>query len=255
MRVWQNPVARATVDAAAPNLWHARNVPAGHFCISASAERFGGATYSAPFDRKPGAPRTQVVLHIPQSTATLVTTLKNPSQNPSSQHDVELCARDQSVRLTITAVPLQPFSMKLPPGSYRVIDPATLLPRLDTPPIEIKNGESKALEIDLTPPPAKAAAMVHLSLWDAGGVLVTDVSSYLEDAANNTIKPDQNIGIGNRFFVPPGHYRAVMNRPNHDPTIQEFDVPPSNAASRSARTTTINMILPEEISYSAQDPR
>jgi hypothetical protein len=263
-RQYQESIARAALDAKGSNLWRAKDVPAGKFRVQAY---FGESRSSitARGERKAGESETTATLHIPAATATLnVTRAGGPLDTAAallSQESARLNAfmavqnEDESVQASVTFQTAGPQTLKLPPGTYRVMHPMTMKPREDVPPIVLKAGEVRSFTYAPPPPPASSAATsttqpakltAQVCYWTADGVFVTDGNARLLDA---TGKPQEPAGfgvVGPLFNVVPGTYKAILERAGKPPHEKELIIPAAGAGSDPhvhGRWSTFNVVL------------
>jgi hypothetical protein len=188
-------------------------------------------------ERKPGETETSVKLHLPAATATLVLTPTSPGTSSGTPQDragsyAQLQTKDESVQSHVAFEGAEPKTIKLPPGTYHIMNPMTMRPREDIEPIVLKAGELRT--INYTPPPAAGAAgaaasaasriSTQICYWTSDGVLVTAAQPKLLDAAGKPQESGGYGGVGAIFIVPPGKYKAVLERPGKEPHVKEIAV-------------------------------
>jgi hypothetical protein len=255
--IYQDSVARAGPDAPAGANWSAKNVPVGKFRVTAHLR---GASEDVPqiqvttfFERKAGDAQTPVKLHIPRATAALTVTSTAPSSRADGREDMILIRSvDKRVEAYGSGNSSPPKPIKVPAGTYHLIDPFTMSPRADIEPIVLKDGESRALTI--APPSAASPAAknavapitVQIVYWTPDGVLVTSGERKLEDASGKPQEPRGFGGIGRLFKVTPGKYKAVLERPGKPPVVKEITAAapdPAVPENMRARWSPIHVLL------------
>jgi hypothetical protein len=208
-------------------------------------------SFMARFERKVGETETAVKLHVPAATATLTvnraspgeTTLSSPPKNSAQEQMrsfVQLQNADESVQAYLRFDSGDSKTIKLAPGTYRVMNPMTMRPREDIQPIVLKTGELRT--ITYAPPPAgpapatsrSGAAAVAASsaprvttqicYWTSDGVLVTSGKSKLVDDAGKAQESAGYGGVGALYSVTPGKYKAILERPEKEPHVKEVTV-------------------------------
>ena len=106
-----------------------------------------------------------------------------------------------------------PLVVKLPPATYQVMDNARSRPREDVQPIELKDGDSKEMEIPLLANADGVKRSVNITLWTSDGLQVLDATAHLIDANGKAVDSTGPTDTGLYYFVPPGHYRTTVDRP------------------------------------------
>jgi protocatechuate 3,4-dioxygenase beta subunit len=290
-RPYQESVARAAPDATGANVWRAKDVPAGKFRVRA---HFGEERHVivARFERKPGQAETTVKLHAPAATATLNVTraVTPPSAAPggaatSSADASRMNAvmgvqnEDETVQASVIFRTDEPQTLKLPPGTYRILDPMTMRPREDRAPLVLKAGEVRS--ITYAPPTAAASAASSASAavkavvkavagmsassassassqpgrvttqvcyWTSDGVLYLAGQPKLVDESG---KPQESAGyggVGALYLVTPGRYKAILERPGRETHVKEIAVGVPGASgqdetSGGGRWSPIHVVL------------
>lgn len=138
-----------------------------------------------------------------------------------------LANEDQSVTTYINSQTEQPRTIKLPPGTYRVLDYATWEVREDIPPITLKEGEEKSAEVKLMTPERALTRVATVFVWSADGVLATDARPRVLDAAGKAIPSAHYFSDSSHraYLLQPGHYKAMLERDgNAEAVTKEFDI-------------------------------
>ena len=261
-RQYQESIGRAAPDAKGSGVWRAKDIPGGKFRVQAYFSE-GRSGFSARGERKAGESETTAKLHIPAATATLNVTraggLAGAAAALLSREAAQLSSymavqnEDETVQASIVFQTAEPQPLKLPPGTYRVMNPMTMKPREDVPPIVLKSGEVRSFTYT---PPASAApstqstgakVTAQICYWTADGVLVTDGKSSLVDAAG---KPQESAGyggVGALYSVTPGKYKAILERPAKPPHEKEVSVGVAGAGGTDetggSRWSPIHIVL------------
>jgi hypothetical protein len=269
-RQWQETVTRAAPDEKVDGAWRGKDIPAGKFRVQAGMKDERG-TYSARFERKVGEAETTAKLHIPAASATLNIARSTSDSTPSNprsraQDYMQVQSQDESVSSYVSFTDGDTKALKLPPGTYRIMNPMTMRPREDVEPITLKAGETKSFTY--TPPPAPnavaaavAAAAEHLHTtaanlprittqicyWTSDGVIVTAGKGKLLDASGKPQESSGDGGIGSLYLVTPGKYKAVLERPGKEPHVKEITVaaPGSSGEDETGggRWTPVHIVL------------
>jgi RNA polymerase sigma factor (sigma-70 family) len=225
---WKHNDFSGMPDGTASDRWLCKGVPPGECRVSVELGEQPTANYVIAFDRKAGQLQTPIVMHLPHATAALdikVMKSADKADGPSSIAMVQ--NQDGTIRFTAFSDVPNANSFKLPPGTYQVMEPEgpfTEFPRQDIPAITIAENEHRDWAI--SPEPASAHPRpVEVRVWTVDGIFVTDAAPRLRDDQGNTIQPAQRTSLGSLFYVPAGHYRAVVQQPGKPDVTSEFDAP------------------------------
>jgi hypothetical protein len=228
-QLWQESVDRAKADPGTPNVWRADSVPAGKFRVSAYTGE-GRMQFVARFERKPGETETKVTLRIPAATATITVTPSAAAATTTATRRIDDFMRLQNEENTVEQyIGFQDASVKtikLPPGTYRSIDPTTMRPRADVEPIVLRAGEMRAISHTPLPPVAgrdRSRVTAQLCFWSSDGVpLIGTVK--LADQAGKEAESTGNGGLGTLFLITPGKHRATLELPGKAPVTKEVTI-------------------------------
>lgn len=241
----QESVGRAGFDSAAGGRWVAKAIPAGKLRVAATLKGSVSASYSVPFERKAGAAQTPVTLRLPRASATLsLGLLKSAGADGQKPGFVELRNEDSTVRSWIRSDGPQPCVLKLPAGTYRVMDRLTDKLREDIEPITLKDGEQRDAQIALLAPQAKPRSGVVLYVWAADGTPIFGAAPVVTDSAGKPVEPVRGDARGSAFFLLPGHYSATVQRPGAAAFAQQFDVAAPEATPKAGPAQTVDLVMP-----------
>ncbi len=134
------------------------------------------------------------------------------------------------------------FTM-LPPGTYSPTSEFNLMPTPVVPPIELKAGDEKT--VDVPPLTASQQAMRPLEIepWTGDGLPLMGAKMQLADAQGKTIESARTGELGLIYLVPPGHYRASIERPGAAAFVSEIDVPAASDP-KLVQVLTIHLTVP-----------
>jgi hypothetical protein len=206
---------------------------------------------TAPLERKTGVAETPVTLRIPKATATVTVKFKpaaGADADANNRRAASLRNADQTVAAHVAVDPQKPAAIKLPPGKYELVDYATAKANPAVGPIELRDGETREIEVDLSVRSSAPAATtsVQVVAWTADGVLITGAQPRLLDVEGKPIESTGTSGVGTTFTVAPGRYRAVLDRPGGGgPFTQDVDVAQAAEQAKIGRWEPIHLIVPD----------
>ena len=251
-RMWQNSVSAASPEPNAADKWRAKNVPAGKFRATMHLGEDSPLSLSAPLERKAGAAETPVTLRIAKPTATLTVKFKAVGGDDASpQRAMALRNADGTVSAYVRVDPAKPTTIKLPAGTYGWFDYPTAKLGPGIGPIELKDGETRETEVDLSAmssssKSAAAVTSVQLIAWTSDGVFMAGAQPRLLDADGKPAESTGTSGLGPTFTVTPGKYRAVLDRPGGgEPFTQEVDVSAVAEKAKIGRWEAIHLTVPD----------
>jgi hypothetical protein len=184
-----------------------------------------------------------VELRLPRATATLNVKLQHAADLPDTMRDAAVIqSEDGNVQFYATSDQSQAHLFHVPAGTYRVMEQRASGPavaRADVGPVTLQNGESRDWEI-----PASVSSDglcgVEVHVWTVDGVLATDWSATLVDGSGKVFSASVESGMGVKFQVPPGKYRAVVARAASANVEVDVDVTESKVA-RSYQIVNVNL--------------
>jgi RNA polymerase sigma factor (sigma-70 family) len=237
-RMWQDSVSRAGPDAGdkTGGGWRAANVPPGKYRVTANLREDKGVVM-ARFERKPGEATATAKLHLPAASATLSVTRASPSaaaattptargRGQQMRDYFQLQNADETVQAHVAFQDDSPKLLKLAPGTYRIMNPMTMRPREDVEPIVLKAGEVRTFVY--APPSSEKQSTTrlttHICYWTSDGVLVTGGQGKLVDESGKPQESSGYGGVGRLYIVPPGKYKAILERPGKEPHVKEVAV-------------------------------
>lgn len=242
---WQESVGRAHPDSAGGGRWLAKSIPVGRFRTDAYLKGDGGESYAVAFERKPGAAQTLVIFPLPRASTTLsVNVLNVAGAGTDVRQSVTLQNEDRTLRAWVRADAPQPREVKLPPGTYRVLNSLTRKPREDIEPITLKAGEHRDLQIALSSPQAKTGVGVVLSVWASDGTPIFGAAPAVTDSSGKAAEATRQTVMGSAFLLSPGHYSATVQQPGAAPFVQQFDVAMPDGRRKVGPGQLVDMVLP-----------
>ncbi len=220
-----NPIQLVSLNADGDkhDRWHASNVRPGKLRATIQSQGPGNLAYSTPFERLVGAGECAIALRVPHMSAELTIRFTGGAPaSPKSEQYALLRSADDRISTVVHTDTDVPLVVKLPAGTYHVMNYTTARPWPDIPPIELKDGESRQLDI---PQLDAAVRRFELCVCTADGVPLPGTAIHLADGQGKSIEPADDRTFGTDFLGPPGRYRATVDRPGMKPLVMDVEVP------------------------------
>jgi len=243
-RPYVRNVAQLQRDADSELKWVSQAVPAGKLRAFLQGAPPNNISYSATFERAAGAADTTVTVRVPKSTAQLSIKFTGPlPESYRGQRFAMLTSTDSTLRAYISSNNDAPLVVKLPPATYQVMNNSPSQPREDVQPVELKDGDSKEMEIPLRPNTDGAKRTVNINLWTSDCLQALDATAHLLDANGKAVESTGPSDVGLYYFVAPGHYRVTIDRPGAAAFTSDVGVPEAKDA-KSRTTVKVDLTLP-----------
>ena len=121
--------------------WRAKGLPAGKYRVATSV---GQVAFATVVECDGTAGERPVRLHLPKASATLSVNVVKADESASGvMQGTALTNDDKSVMAGLTTEPQQQEALKLPPGTYHVLDDTWVKVREDIPAITLSDGETE----------------------------------------------------------------------------------------------------------------